>query len=137
MSLELSFEKMVNYDTRKAGISLSVELRLGELSSVFEAKIDTGSTFWVFERSYGEKLGLNIEAGERQRIATTVGSFLTFGHWATLTVEDFTFDSMVFFARDENHRRNVLGRFGWLNRVLIGINDYDGKLYLSRYENDI
>ena len=41
---------------------------------------------------------------------------------------------MVFFAEDENFRRNVLGRNGWLDRVVIGINDYDGKLYLSRYE---
>ncbi len=135
MVFELSFEKLVSYDAGKAGITVNVELRLGRLSSVFAAKIDTGSTFCVFERSYGEKLGFDIEAGERQRIGTTVGSFLTFGHWVTLTVEDFTFDSMVFFAQDENHKRNVLGRNGWLDRVIIGINDYDGKLYLSRYEN--
>jgi len=65
MSLEHSFEKLVSCDTGKAGISLNVELRLGKLSTVFEAKIDTGSTFCVFERNYGEKLSLDIEAGER------------------------------------------------------------------------
>jgi len=136
MSLELTFEKLVNYDIKKAGISLNVELRLGKSSSVLEAKIDTGSTYCIFERNYGEKLGLDIEAGEPQRIGTIVGSFLTFGHWITLIVENFTFDSMVFFAQDESHRRNVLGRNGWLDRVIIGINDYDGKLYLSHYESE-
>lgn len=98
-SVELSFEKLVIYDTGKAGITVNVELRLRESSSIFEAKIDTGSTFCVFERRYGENLGLDIEAGERQRIGTTVGSFLTFGHWVTLTVEDFTFDSMIFLLK--------------------------------------
>jgi len=52
-----------------------------------------------------------------------------------LVVSDFKFDSYVFFAADEGFRKNVLGRHGWLNRLIIGINDYDGKLYLSRYEN--
>ncbi len=136
MSLKLTFEKLVNYDTKKAGISLNVELRLGKSSSVLEAKIDTGSTYCIFERNYGDELGLDIEAGEPQRISTTVGSFLTFGHWVTLIVENFTFDSMIFFAQDESHRRNVLGINGWLDRVIIGINDYDGKLYLSRYGSE-
>ena len=136
MSLELKFEKLVNYDISKAGITVEVELRLSETSSVFEAKIDTGSTYCIFERIYGEKLGFDIEAGERQRISTTAGSFSAFGHWVTLTVEDFTFDSMVFFAQNESHNRNVLGRNGWLDRVIIAINDYDGKLYLSRYESE-
>ena len=136
MSLQLTFEKLIGYDINKTGITVAVELRLGESSSVFETKIDTGSTYCVFGRIYGERLGLDIEAGERQRIGTVAGSFLAFGHWVTLTVEGFTFDSMVFFAEDENFSRNVLGRNGWLDRVIIGINDYDGKIYLSRYESE-
>ena len=43
---------------------------------------------------------------------------------------------MVFFAKDEFISRNVLGRHGFLDRLIIGINDYDGKLYLSRYESE-
>jgi hypothetical protein len=136
MSLQLIFEKLVGYDINKTGITVEVELRLGKTSSVFEAKIDTGSTYCVFERIYGETLGFDIEAGERQKIGTAAGSFSAFGHWVTLTVEGFTFDSMVFFAEQENFSRNVLGRNGWLDRVIIGINDYDGKLYLSRYESE-
>lgn len=48
---------------------------------------------------------------------------------------NFKFDSYIFFASDESFRRNVLGRHGWLDRLIIGINDYEGKLYLSRYES--
>jgi hypothetical protein len=53
----------------------------------------------------------------------------------TLTIAGFEFYSYVFFAADESFQRSVLGRNGWLDRVIIGINDYDGKLYLNRYES--
>lgn len=136
MKYDLSFDKLINYDTGKPGISLNIELRLGGLSASIEAKVDTGSTICIFERKYGEKLGFNVEAGEPQWVGTSVGSFLTFGHWLTLTTEEFSFDSMVFFAKDENINRNVLGRHGWLDSVVIAINDYDGKLYLSHFESE-
>ena len=38
----------------------------------------------------------------------------------------------VYFAKDYAFNRNVLGRTGFLNRVVVGLNDYAGKLYLSR-----
>jgi hypothetical protein len=136
MSFELSFEKLIGYDVGKPGISVIIELSLRDSSSIFGAKIDTGSTYCVFERRHGEQLGLDVEAGEVQIISTATGPFSAFGHWLTLTVENFTFDVMVFFAKEESYRRNILGRNGWLDRVIIGINDYDGKLYLSRYESE-
>lgn len=136
MKYGLSFEKLIEYDAGKPGISLSVELRLNETSIIIEAKVDTGSTNCFFEREYGEKLGFDIEAGEPQWVETAAGSFLTFGHWITLITDDFSFDSMIFFAKDESFNRNVLGRHDWLDRVIIGINDYDGKLYLSRYDSE-
>ncbi len=136
MNYDLSFEKLIFYDVGKAGISLDVELRLGEAEVNIQSKVDTGSTHCIFERRFGEELGFDIEAGQPQWIGTSVGSFLTFGHWVTLTTNDFTFDSMVFFAKEESMKRNVLGRHGFLDRVIIGINDYDSKLYLSRYESE-
>jgi len=133
MNHYLEFEKLVQYDSGKSGISLKVELRLGKDSATFEAKVDTGATYCIFERAYGEKLGIEIETGLRERISTPSGSFWAFAHLVTLIVEDYSFDSTVYFAHDESFNRNVLGRHGWLDRVIIGINDYDGKLYLSRY----
>ena len=136
MMHKLEFEKLINYDAGIDGISLNVELRLGENSTEFVAKIDTGSTFCVFERQHGEAIGLDIESGLLRRIATAAGSFSAHAHSVTLVAGDFEFDSWVLFAADESFRINVLGRNGWLNRLIIGINDYDGKLYLSRYESE-
>jgi len=31
----------------------------------------------------------------------------------------------------------VVGRHGWLNRVRMGLIDYEGKLYLSRADDEI
>ena len=135
MSYKLEFEKLVDFESIKTGISLNVELRLNSASVSFEAKIDTGASFCIFAREYGEKLGLEIEKGFLQHFNTTTGSFRAFSHGVTLVTEGFEFDSQVFFAADENFQTNVLGRHGWLDRMIIGINDYDGKLYLSRYES--
>lgn len=134
MNFDLSFEKLINYDTSKVGISLEVELRLDYLSTKFEAKVDTGSTFCIFARKFGEDLGIEIELGTPQLISTSTGSFMAFGHGVTLITAEFELDSIVFFAKDENFNRNVLGRHGWLDRVIVGINDYESKLYLNKYE---
>ena len=136
MYYELVFEKLVNFDIDKAGISINVELRLGRDSVNFEASIDTGASFCIFAREYGEKLDIFIEEGFLRYFNTTTGNFRAYGHGVTLITEGFAFDSQVFFAADESFQTNVLGRRGWLNRVIIGINDYDGKLYLSRYESE-
>ena len=68
----------------------------------------------------------------RQVLGTATGTFLSYGHEVTLSVADFQFDTI--FAADAEINRNVLGRFGWLDRVVLGLIDYEGKLYLSRYD---
>ncbi len=133
----INFEKLVPYDTNKVGISINVRLKLGKLSSEFSAKIDTGATACVFNRIYGEEMGIEIETGEFQKFSTATNSFTAYGHYVSLITAGFEFYPQVFFAEDKNFSRNVLGRNGWLDRVVIGINDYDGKLYLSDYNSEI
>ena len=133
MEHQLNFEKLASYDAGESGITVNTTLKLADKSVSFPAKIDTGSTFCIFERKYGEELDLKIESGLFQRVGTATGIFVTFGFRITLEVEGFEFDSLVYFAQDENLRRNVLGRRGWLELVRIGLVDYEGKLYLSRY----
>ncbi len=132
---QLNFEQFTIYDAGRRGITVDVQITLLNSAVDFQAKIDTGSEACIFSRNLGEKLGL--EMGEEQYFSTVTGSFKTFGHSVNLIVADLEFDSLVFFADDENFSRNVLGRHGFLDRVIIGINDYDGKLYLNRYENEI
>lgn len=136
MAHSLEFEKLVRYDSGKSGITINVELSLSDKTEIVTAKVDTGSTYCIFNRSYGEKLDIEIEKGLPEIISTANGSFKAFGHQMTLVIEDYDFDSTIYFAEDENFSRNVLGRHGFLDRVIIGINDYDGKLYLSRHESE-
>lgn len=113
---------------------MEVALKLYERSVSFAAKVDTGSTYCIVERKHGEALGLVIETGLLQPISTVTGRFVTYGHQLTLCIADFEFDSMIYFADDPAVTRNVLGRHGWLDRIVLGIVDYEGKLLLSRYD---
>jgi hypothetical protein len=42
---------------------------------------------------------------------------------------------MVYFTKDEGFDRNVLGRIGFLDHFLVGLNDYAGRLYLNHIDN--
>ncbi len=118
------------------GISVDVTLKLKGQSTSFTAKIDTGADHCIFKRKEGEQLGLTIEEGLPQRFRTATGNFLAYGHDVSVQVADLDFDSMEFFAADDNFARNVLGRFGWLDGIVLGLVDYEGKLYLGRYGNE-
>jgi len=127
----LDFPHLIEYDAGLPGISFDIELGAAGTAVKLSAKVDTGSTDCIFAREKGERLGLNIESGEFVRVGTAIGGFTTYRHFVTLSFLDYAYDAGVCFAADESFNRNVLGRNWFLNQVLIGINDYDGKLYLS------
>ena len=133
MPYHLNFEKLVSFDTRQEGIYLDVEIIYAETSVKINAKIDTGATYSIFERRFGEELGLDIESGMRQRFGTAAGNFYGYGFRVTLITAEIELDSMVFFAEEESFNKNVLGRLTWLDNLLIGLVDYEGKIYLSKY----
>lgn len=133
---DLSFPYLFEYDLTQAGISVPVKLKLIDASVDCEAKIDTGSTNCIFSRHLGEKLDLKIENGLPKRIRTAAGSFMTFEHRVTLEVLDYEFDLLACFAEDESFQTNVLGRFGFLIQVRLGIVDYEGKIYLGKYDEE-
>ena len=134
MDYQMNFSRLVNYDPGLPGITVEVAISLIGSSVALEAKLDTGSTNCTFERHYGERLGLDIESGERVRIGTPTGSFTAYRHFVTMAVLDYVFDAGVCFAKDASLTRNVLGRLGFLDRIKLGLVDYDGKLYFSRYD---
>ncbi len=133
MPYQLNFEKFLTYDVGGEGIGLDVEIRFGDSKVNLNVKIDTGATYNIFERKFGAELGLEIESGMRQRFGTATGVFYGYGFRVTVITAGLEFDSMVFFAEDDNFGRNVLGRIGWLDKVILGMVDYEGKLYLSHY----
>jgi len=129
-----TFEALHEYDAGDPGITVPVELSAGEESVKVTAKLDSGSTFCVFRRARGEALSFDIESGTPQWISTATGSFLAYGHEATLSGLGFQLDVTVFFAPDESFNRDVLGRHGWIQQLKLGIVDYDGKLYAGKYD---
>lgn len=134
MPHELTFSVLHDYGTSNEGITVPVTLSSGDESVEFTAHVDTGATFCVFKRAYSEMLGLDTEAGLPVRIGTVTGSFDAYGHMLTLTTLGYSFDVIVYFAKEESFTRNVLGRRGWFNQVRVGIIEYENKLYLNRYD---
>ena len=98
------------------------------------AGLDTGSTYCIFERRYADWLGLDLEAGIPERIATATGSFHCYGHEVALWVSDLEWEAVVYFAEPEAFDINVVGRVGFLDRLQVGIVDYEQLLYLGLYD---
>lgn len=130
----IEFDVVYEYSIFKDGIEVLATLSAGERVEKIEAKVDTGSTFCIFERGYGESVGLEIETGISVMIGTAAGSFRAYGHKVGLTVLGIETVSTVYFAESDQFDRNVLGRIGWLDQVKLGLIEPEGKLYLSQYQ---
>jgi hypothetical protein len=63
------------------------------------------------------------------------GSFVAYGHEVTIHTLGIEFPAAVFFAQDSGFNRNFLGRSGRLDRLRIGIIDYDRLLFLTTYDS--
>lgn len=133
MSEVLSFAESYNYDTLKIGITVPIKLFFGEKFVRLEAKVDTGAENCIFERTHAERLGIDVESGDLVVFNTAAGNFAAYGHELTLSVLGLETYAKVYFAKEESFTRNVLGRQGWLDRVKLGLIDYEGKLLLSAY----
>lgn len=131
----LEFNVVHNYSLFEVGITVKVVLATVDLNVDVEAKIDTGSTYCIFERHHGEGLDLEIESGIPADIGTATGSFRAFGHELTLSVLGIETVSTVYFAESDYFDRNVLGRIGWLDHIKLGLIEREGKLFLSEYKN--
>ena len=119
------------YDDLIFPISLSAD---SDSQVIVRVKLDTGSTFCVFQRRYAELLGLDVESGAPERIRTATGSFMAYGHEITMTVSGLEWQAIVYFAADENFPVNVVGRVGFLDRLRVGVVDYEQLLYLAAYD---
>ena len=133
----LSFGAIYNYDTRQLGITVPVSLSYGEARVELHAKVDSGASACIFARGHGELLGLTIEDGEPEYFSTATGRFKAYGHSVMLSVLGYDFDCVVYFAESQSYNRDVLGRQGWLDRIRLGLVDYDGKLFMSDYNDSI
>ncbi len=134
MPFSLTFKTRYKYDTLKEGITVPAVLRLRHKTAYCEAKVDPGAEVCLFQREFGELLDIDIESGHRIRLSSLGGSLVAFGHSVTLNTFDLEFDSMVYFAKDYDLPRNILGRNGWLRKLRLAVVDYDAELYLIAYD---
>jgi len=70
-----------------------------------------------------------------QRISTATGGLDAYGHWATIRALGVEYEAMIYFAKDHSYNRNILGHQGGPNRLRLGLISYEGKLYLSDYND--
>ncbi|MBV9744803.1 MAG: hypothetical protein JO099_13660 [Acidobacteriia bacterium] len=123
-------------DTRD-GINVPITLAVGMQSVEFLAKLDTGASYCIFERKYGEMLTLDVDSGRLQRFQTVAGWFIAYEHEVTIQTLGLEFSAAVFFAQNSSFNRNFLGRSGWLDRLRIGIIDYDRLLFVGPYQSTL
>ncbi len=131
----LTFSERSRYADDEEGITFEL-FHSSDISARYsvDAKLDTGSTFCVFQRLYADLLGLDVEGGTPQHIRTVTGSFTAYGHKVTLTVGELEWQAVVYFAADESFPVNVVGRVGFLDRLRVGVVDYEQQLYLAAYD---
>jgi hypothetical protein len=130
----LTFDEKVEYADDAQGINLDVIIsKQTDNSIAATVKLDTGSTFCIFQRFYAELLGIEVENGTRETIRTAKGSFTAFGHEVSIKFSNLEWDAIVYFAQDESFPVSVLGRNGFLNKINIAIIDYEQLLYLKAY----
>jgi hypothetical protein len=120
-------------DGEELTVSLTAVLHQPQESVECEARLDTGSSHCIFKRAHGELLDVGIESIVAENIATVTGSFRAHPHTVTIELLGIRSEATVYFAADEQFTRSVLGRVGWLDRLKLGLIDYESKLLLSPY----
>jgi len=128
----LTFLQCLDY-SRFDEITAEITLASSASSASVAAKVDTGSKNCIFQPRFAELLELDLTSGIRQRFRTAAGSFIAYGHEVKLGVGDLEWTTTVYFAEAEDFPVNVVGRIGFLDRLQIGLVDYEQRLYLSSY----
>lgn len=129
----LEFDELYFYDTLLSGVTFPALLRTHDTETEVEVKLDTGASHSFVSRIHGENLGIDIESGEPLTVGTIGNTFQCFGHDLTIQFQGIEVFSKVYFFEDAAINKSVLGRQGWLDRVKLGLIDYEGKLLLSSY----
>ena len=130
MAFQLEYQKKSRYESLDTGITIEAVLRSGGLETICAAKIDTGAQVCLFGRSFADSLEIEVERSYREVFSTLTGSVVAYAHQVELETLGLCFQTYVYFAESYDIRRNLLGRQGWLQLVLLGLDDYNSELYL-------
>lgn len=131
MAFQIEYQRKAAYESLASGITIETVLRHRNLETSCQAKIDTGSEVCLFARTYAEALEIDIKSGYRETFSTLAGNLTAYAHEIELETLGLRFQSYIYFAESYSIHRNLLGRQGWLQLVLLGLDDYNNELYLS------
>ena len=101
---------------------------------LFQQSLTQAARTAFFDRKYADWLGLEVASGILTRIVTATGYFYCYGHEVTVSVFGLEWQAVVYFAEPEAFFLNVVGRVGFLDRLRVGIVDYEQLVYLDLYE---
>ncbi|MEK7830058.1 MAG: hypothetical protein AAB401_03185 [Acidobacteriota bacterium] len=133
--VQLTFSLAFRYSDEVSGIIIPIAVRYEGRAIETKAIVDPGAGVCLFKREHGEELGIPIERGELITLDTLGGPIQAFGHEVILQTGDIVFESIVYFAKHHGLKRNLLGRQGWVRKMLLGINDNDNVLYLNSFSD--
>ena len=136
MSVSITFAHHWEYPDDGAGITIPTLLSYGGKVVTATAKVDTGAEVCLFDRDYGERLGLRIEEGMPLVLETLNGTLEAFGHEVAIQTLGLAFQSVVYFSRHPGLLRNLLGRNGWLRNLRLAVIDYENQLLLNAYDEN-
>jgi hypothetical protein len=133
--MQLQFTEIITYSGLESGITLPVSLTFGGIMYRAMAKLDPGAEVCLFSREIAEFLEIDVESGAPIVLGSSVstGTMQAYGHEVTMQIGGINLDIMVYFARDYG-LPNLVGRRGWLPRVIVGIVDYEQKVLLALYQ---
>jgi Aspartyl protease len=132
---EIIYHHRLAYDISQAEIILPVIIDANGHRHSVTAALDTGATLCVFQREIAESLGIAVEEGIKGYVSAMGTVLRVYGHEATLTIGDLAVNLFIYFPEFQMIPRNLLGRQGFLQRLRLGLNDYEGLLYLSPYND--
>jgi predicted aspartyl protease len=132
MSWDFSFSIRMEIVQDQFGLRLPITLSIGGREIDARAHLDTGAAYCVVPRETGERLGLDVEAGEPTSLRTGGGPMPAFLHYANLTIGELFFEDVpVCVAKYPEFDRILLGREGWLQKVRLTLIVYEDSLYLN------
>lgn len=132
MSYNLTFDKKIEYNNEEDSIAVETKIKYINQECSFTSKLDTGASLCIFKREVAEELEIEIEDTEIvQRVRNASGGiFSVFGHFVTLEIGGYEFETLVYFA-DSYVAINALGKRGFLDKFKIAVDDNEGNLFLS------
>ena len=135
MAYEITYRYRMKYDTKVAGAVLPVVIAANGREQTDNAAIDNGSALCVFQRDIAERLGINVERGIEDHVNALGTTIRVYGHEVTLVLGELSLDLFVYFPAYQHIPRNLLGRQGFLQRFLVGLDDYEGFVYLGYHDD--